>query len=170
LKVNLTERDRDESEQSSRRARGDSRHRVILAQGPKDGVIVNLPSPLVRLTLRRRVSSDPSPAAPARAQPYRSLGPTQGLALRPGTTETSLHAFTHRRASSHQHRQTAPKAPEIGSQKQNAPGHSWHGSLGACSPLPRAREKVWWAMRGRKNILGSLPGIGKHHSSSQVLA
>src|ERR1039457_2277678 len=53
---------------------------------------------------------------------------------------------------------------EMASQKQNAPGHSWHGSLGACSPLPRAREKVWWAVRGRNQILDLVPGIGKHHS------
>ena len=64
----------------------------------------------------------------------------------------------------------APKDLEIASQKQNAPGHSWNDSLGACSPLPRAREKVWWAMRGRKKILGPSPNIGKHHSSSWVLA
>src|ERR1035441_10981099 len=64
----------------------------------------------------------------------------------------------------------APKDLEIASQKQNAPGHSWHGSLGACSPLPRAREKVWWAVRGRNQILDLVPRIGKHHSFSRVLA
>src|ERR1019366_4652724 len=56
------------------------------------------------------------------------------------------------------------------SPSENAPGHSWHGSLGACSPLPRAREKVWWAVRGRIQILGVLPGVGKHCSFQSVLA
>ena len=64
----------------------------------------------------------------------------------------------------------APKDLEIASQKQNAPGHSWNDSLGACSPLPRAREKVWWAVRGRNQILDLVPRIGKHHSFSRVLA
>ena len=74
-------------------------------------------------------------------------------------------ALQHRRVTSGSGIHTlAPKDLEIASQKQSATGHGWHGSLLACNPLPRARERVWWAVRGRNQILRLLPDIDKHPS------